>query len=433
MKRIEKKAIGFWAAVSMGIGGMVGAGIFALLGEAGAIAGSAIYISFLLAGSIALLSGYSFGKLGAKYPSAGGIVEYLTQSFGTGIFTGTMSLVLYFAALVSLSLIAKAFGNYAALFFPSSGIPLEGLFSIFIILFFVIINLRGAKDVAIFEQITVGIKFLVLVILALSGLFLFHPEFLTPKTYPPVHNIFASLAITFFAFEGFRIITNTAEDMPNPEKTLPRAIMVSIALVAMLYLIVSISVFGNLSMDTILAGKDSVLAQAAQPIFGNFGKILVTVTALIATASAINANLYSVTNVTYKLAKDGELPSVFGKPIAHSREGLLVSGVLIIVLSIFFNLGEVAAIGSIAILFVHFITHIGHFKIRKKTGVHTGVLGASILTTFMAMVLAFSYEFQHSSIVATTLLGGFLAAMVIETSLQKFGKKTIRTRIPVHK
>lgn len=112
----SKKPIDFWSAVSLGIGAMVGAGIFALIGEASAIAGSAVYISFFIAGIIALFSAYSLGKLGARYPSSGGIIEYLTQSYGVGFFTGTMGVMMYFSALVSLSLIAKAFGNYAITF-----------------------------------------------------------------------------------------------------------------------------------------------------------------------------------------------------------------------------------------------------------------------------------------------------------------------------
>ncbi len=157
------KPIGFWSAVSMGIGAMVGAGIFALLGEASAIAGSAVYISFIIGGLIAMLSAYSLGKLGATYPSSGGIVEYLSQAFGVGTFTCSMSIILYFAAVVSLSLIAKAFGNYATTFMSNeiSGLW-RTIFTTGIVIFFVLLNLKGARDVAVWERLTVGLKFLVL-------------------------------------------------------------------------------------------------------------------------------------------------------------------------------------------------------------------------------------------------------------------------------
>ncbi|MGD9387843.1 MAG: amino acid permease, partial [Gammaproteobacteria bacterium] len=111
--------VGFWSAVAMGIGAMVGAGIFALIGEAGSIAGSAVWLSFLVGGLIALLSGYSLGRLGARYPAAGGVVEYLVQGFGVGRFSGTMSVMMYIAALVAVSLVARTFGSYAHALLPA--------------------------------------------------------------------------------------------------------------------------------------------------------------------------------------------------------------------------------------------------------------------------------------------------------------------------
>ncbi len=424
------KPIGFWSAVSMGIGAMVGAGIFALLGEASAISGSAVYISFIIGGIIALFSGYSLGKLGARFPSAGGIVEYLSQAYGIGFFTGTMSIMLYLAAIVSLSLIAKAFGNYAVTFMPTDFSALwHHYFSIAIVLVFVVINLKGAKDVAVWERITVAIKFTVLCGLSIVGIIYLDPALLSSNTYPPSSDIFFSLAITFFAYEGFRVITNTAEDMPNPSKTLPRAIMTAIFLVMILYVAVALAVFGTLPTEKVIAAKDFALAEAALPIFGQPGFTVVAITALIATASAINANLYAVTNVTYQLAKDGELPSVFGKPIAHSREGLLISGLLIIILSLLFDLSEIAAIGSISILFVHAVTHIGHLKIIKKTGASRFLVSLAAIFSLLAMILALIYVSRESSKIIIILIGFIAIAATIEIALQKIAKREVKPRI----
>lgn len=424
------KPIGFWSAVSMGIGAMVGAGIFALLGEASAISGSAVYISFIAGGIIALFSGYSLGKLGARYPSAGGIVEYLSQAYGVGFFTGSMSIMLYFAAVVSLSLIAKAFGNYAVTFLPEDiAAWWHHVFSIGIILIFVIINLQGAKNVAFWERLTVAVKFSVLSGLAVAGIIYLKPDLLAPSLYPPTQDIFFSLAITFFAYEGFRVITNTAEDMPDPAKTLPRAMMASILLVMVLYVAVSFAVFGNLPTEKVIASKDFALAEAALPIFGQLGFTVVAIAALISTASSINANLYAVTNVTYQLAKDGELPSAFGKPIAHSREGLVVSGILIIILSLLFDLSEIAAIGSISILFVHAVTHLGHLKLIKETGASRFFVWLAALSSLLAMVLALIYVSQQSGHVVIVLIGFVTIAAITEIALQKILKREVVSRI----
>lgn len=428
---ISKKPIGFWSAVSMGIGAMVGAGIFALLGEASAISGSAVYISFIIGGIIALFSGYSLGKLGARYPSAGGIIEYLTQSYGVGLFTGTMGIMLYFAAIVSLSLIAKAFGNYAVTFLPANdkSALFHHIFAIGIIILFVLINLKGAKDVAIWERITVGIKFFVLSVLSIAGIIFLKPELLSTSYYPPTSDIFFSLAITFFAFEGFRVITNAAEDMPNPSKTLPSAMMTAILLVMALYVAIAFAVFGNLSVAKVIEAKDVALAEAALPIFGQVGFTIVAITALIATASAINANLYAVTNVTYQLAKDGELPAPFGKPIGHSKEGLIISGVLVIISSLLFDLSEIAAIGSISILFIHTVTHIGHLKIISETGGSKILVFIAALLSFVAMVLALIYVSKVSENIMYILIGFVLVASFSEILLRKITKKEVKPRV----
>ena len=425
----SKHSIGFWSAVSMGIGAMVGAGIFALLGEAGAIAGSAVYISFILGGIIALFSGYSLGKLGARYPSSGGIIEYLAQSYGVGTFTGTMGIMMYFAAVVSLSLIAKAFGNYAVTFFTTDHVGVLRLFfTISIVIAFVVINLRGSKDVAFWERLTVAFKFSVLSILSVVGLIYLNPALLDPALYPPEKNIFFSLAITFFAFEGFRVITNTAEDMETPEKTLPRAMITAILLVMLLYVAVSFAVFGNLPADKVIAAKDFALAQAAMPIFGHWGFVVVAIAALVSTASSINANLYAVTNISYQMAKDGELPSEFGKPIANSREGLVISGLLVIILSVLFDLSEIAAVGSISILFIHFITHVGHLKLISQTGASKFLVLLAAITTLTAMVLSLIYVSRELDQVINILIGFVFIALITEILLQKIHLRKIHPR-----
>lgn len=425
------KPIGLWSAVAMGIGAMVGAGIFALLGEASRISGSAVYISFVIGGVIALFSGYSLGKLGARYPSSGGIIEYLSQAFGPGTFTGSMGVMMYFAAVVSLSLIAKAFGNYAVTFFSfhTTHYLWSHIFSVGIVILFVLINLRGAKDVALWERITVGVKFLVLAVLSVAGIAVLKPGLLSASHYPPISNIFFSLAVTFFAYEGFRVITNVAEDMPDPSKTLPRAMVIAISLVMLLYVAITFAVFGNLPVDKVIAAKDFALAQAALPVFGKIGFTVVAITALIATASAINANLYAVTNVTYQLAKDGELPAEFGKPIGHSREGLVISGILVIVSLLLFDLSEIAAIGSISILFIHTATHLGHLKLITETGASRILVVIAALLSFTAMVLALVYVSKESDKVVSILVGFVFVAVITEILLQKLNKKEMKPRI----
>jgi amino acid transporter len=428
------RSVTFWPAVSMGIGAMVGAGIFALLGQAGAIASSAVYLSFLAGGIIALLSGYSLGKLGAKFPSSGGLVEYLIQGYGVGIFSGVMSIMMYLSAVVSVSLVASTFGVYAAsLVTAAPGPLLLNTLSAAVVLALMLVNLNGARSTTRVELIVVAIKVSVLVVFAVIGLLTVQPELLSPQRYPPFFAIFYSLAVTFFAYEGFRVITNAAEDMPDPERTLPRAIMTSIAIVMVLYVAIALAVFGHLPAERVIAAKDYALAESARPVFGEFGFRVIALAALFSTASAINAALYAITNVTYRLAKVGELPSVFGRPIRHSREGLIITSVFIIILTVCFNLSEIAAIGSVSILIIHFIVHLGHLKLLRETGASRFMVVLAALTNLAAILLSLTYLARISPQIVIVIAGFFLTATLTEISLRLIYGRTIRSRLTLVK
>ncbi|MGV6819148.1 MAG: APC family permease [Parvularcula sp.] len=423
--------VSFWSAVGMGVGAMVGAGIFALLGDAGAIAGSAVWISFLIGGVIALLSGYSFGRLGARYPAAGGLVEYLVEAYGVGRFSGAMSVAMYLGALVSISLVARTFGTYAATFFPHSvqGLLVPGMAAL-VVFAFMGINMGGARAMARAENIVVLIKMSVLVVFALVGLAFIKPAQLAPSTYPPVATIFYSVAITFFAYEGFRVITNAAEDMSHPARTLPRAMFTAIGLVMVVYVALAVAVFGNLPPDEVVAAQDYALAEAARPVFGQAGFTIVAIAALFSTASAINAALYAVTNVTYEMARNGELPKAFGKPIGNSREGLVVSSGLIILMAIFFDLSAIAQIGALSMLLIHMVTHIGHLRILKQTGAKPILIWLAVLANGAAVALG-AYHLATTKPVLLVWVGVFFAgSLAIELALRGLTGRQVTARYP---
>jgi amino acid transporter len=205
------KPIGFWSAVLMGVGAMVGAGIFALLGQAGAVAGGGVWESFLLGGVVAALSGYSFGRLGARFPSAGGLVEYLVRGFGGGFFAGSCAVLLYISGLLALALIAKAFGSYgSAVLVGEANQMAVDILALAIIGIFTWVNLKGPGEVATIENLVVCIKVAVLIAFVAVGSMYMVPDRLATAGYPSQFHIFASIGFTFFAFEGFRVITNTA-------------------------------------------------------------------------------------------------------------------------------------------------------------------------------------------------------------------------------
>ncbi len=412
---------------------MVGAGIFALLGQAGLIAGSAVWLSFVAGGIIALLSGYSIGRLGARFPSSGGLVEYLVQGYGEGVFSGAISVMMYVSSLVSVSLVARTFGSYAYQLLPSGFAQLwVEVFAVGIILLFMIINLGGSGKMARVENIIVLLKMLALGFFAIVGIATMDPEKLSPTQYPPVQSILFSLAITFFAYEGFRNITNAAEDMENPAKTLPRAIMTSIGLVMVLYVAVALAVFGNLTAQEAIKAQDYALAQAALPVFGAAGFTIMALAALLSTSSAINASLYAATNVTYQLARLGELPSAFGTPIGHSRQGLVFSSGAIIVMAVFFDLSSIAAIGAISTLAIHLIVHVGHLRLLKKTKASMAMVLLAIVVNLAAIVLSGVYLSTNSPDIIYWIAGFFVAAFFAEMALRLITGRVIVKRSDNH-
>jgi len=429
----NKKAFGLWSAVFLGIGSMVGAGIFVLLGEAGAIAGNLVWISFIFGGIIALLSGYSLAKLATAYPSRGGIVEYLVQCYGEGVFSGSVSVLFYLSAMVAIAMVAKTFGTYASMVMVGADTGMwANIYTIAILLFFMLINLAGSSLIAKSENIIVMIKLSIIVVFTIVVFFYIKPELLALKNAPPVMNVFSSVALTFFAYEGFRVITNTAEDMDNPGQTMLKAMFIAIGFVMVLYVAVAIAVFGNLSLPEIIKAQDYALAEAARPVFGQIGFTVMAVAALISTASSINANFYAVTNVTYQMAKDGELPEVYERNVWHSSEGLIISTIMIIVFVLFFKLDEIAAIGSISILFIHALVHIGHLLKIDETKASRTLIVFAILTSAVAIVLALQYTSEHIPNVGYFIAAGFVLALVIEIGFRLITKRVISKQTPIN-
>jgi len=422
----SSKSFGLWSAIFLGIGSMVGAGIFVLLGEAGAIAGNLVWISFILGGLIALLSGYSLGKLSIAYPSRGGIIEYLVQCYGEGFFSGTISILFYLSALVALSMVAKTFGTYATILTSHYSTFWVDIYTIGILFLFMLINLSGSLFIAKSENIIVIFKLSILIIFTLIAFFYLNPNLLQLKDAPLSINIFYSIGLTFFAYEGFRVITNTVEDIDNPNKNMLKAMIISILLVMILYIAVSFAVFGNLPLNKIINAKDYALAEAAKPAFGKSGFIIMSIAALVSTASSINANLYAVTNVTYQMAKDGELPKIYERNIWHSTQGLLISTIIIIILILFLDLTQIATIGSITMLFIHAIVHLGHIFKIKETRASNFLVFLAIISIIIVIFLALNYSSKFNNNIGYYITSAFIIAFILEVILRLTTKRVIK-------
>ena len=212
-------------AAFLGIGAMIGAGIFALLGEAGAVAGAAVWLSFLLAGVVALLLGYMVVKLGVRYPSSGGLIAYLLQGFGNGRLVGIASWLGYFAAIVIVcSMVAVSFGSYATSLFigDDAASGWDNVFTSIIVIAMVAINLIGAKFVDRAQSLIVVVLLAVFIVFIAVTIVDIDPGLLAFSGYPPAADIIASVALTFFAYLGFSVITFAVGDLREPGRSCRR-------------------------------------------------------------------------------------------------------------------------------------------------------------------------------------------------------------------
>jgi len=421
----EKKAFGLWSAVFLGIGSMVGAGIFIVIGQAGAITGNLVWLSFVFGGIAALLSGYSLAKLAISYPSRGGIVEYLVQGYGEGVFSGSAGVLFYFSQLIAIAAVAKSFGAYAVTFTPHGGLG-ENVFALGIVTAFIVINLVGAALVARAGNIIVCIKLTVLLFFVAVALFYVDPKLLSTGDMPALNEMLFAIGLTFFAYQGFSVITNTVEDMEDPRKTMLKAMMITIVFVGLLYIFTSIAVLGNMPLAEVIKAKDYALAQAAEPIFGPFGFKIMAATALLATASAINASLYATTEIGYTLAKEGSLPKVYTYNIHASYQGLLVSGVLIIPMILFLNLTEITMIAALIVLIIQGLTHVGHLFRIKKTGANVLLVSGAALGMFGITGLTLYYtSTKEIPMISVYIFSTVLLAFLVEIVLRSITKRVM--------
>jgi amino acid transporter len=374
-------------AAFIGVGAMVGAGIFSLLGAAGEVAGAAVWLSFLLAGIIATLQGYSFAKLGARYPSAGGLLEYVNQGFGVGHVATVTAWLTYAANGIVTAMVAVSFGSYASSIFLNGDPAWAKAFAVAVVVAMTALNVAGSTSVARVQSVIVFVVVGILAAFAAVTIANWDPSLLAPSGYPGARDIVSSVALTFFAFLGFGVVTFTAKDLADPSRQLPRAMAIAIGLATVIYVAVSLGVFGTLTVAEVIASGPTAIAVAAEPVLGHAGYVLISVTALFATAGATNAGLYPAAGLCEHLASTGQFPPVMGRRLdGGAAIGLLVAAAAILLLVIAFDLSAIASIGSAVALTIFGLVTAGHLRVRSETNARLAILVLALATTGITLL-----------------------------------------------
>ena len=378
-------------AAFLGIGAMVGAGIFALLGEAGAVAGAAVWLSFLLAGIVAGLLGYTVVKLGVRFPSSGGLIAYLIEGFGNGRLVGIASWLGYFAAIVIVcSMVAVAFGSYASSLFvgEDAASGWDNIFTSAVVLGMLAINMVGSRVVDRAQSLIVVVLLAVFAVFICVTIVDIDFDLLAFSGYPSLSDIIASVALTFFAYLGFSVITFSVGDLRDPARELPTAMYLALGVTSATYVLISLGVFGTLTVGQVTGFGETAIAEAARPTLGEAGFVMMAIAALLATASSVNATLYASGGLTAMLAKVGQFPSFFGRgsPLG-SHAGLLITSGLVLVVANIVDLSAIASVGSACSLAIFLLVGIAGYRRRHEIGANAAIVLAAITVT--AVVLAF--------------------------------------------
>lgn len=413
--------IGLKDAISIGIGGMVGGGIFAVLGLAVTLAKGATPLAFLMAGLLALITAYSYVKLSLSYPDSGGTVRFVNEGFGKSIFAGGINNLLWLSYIIMLGLYASAFGSYAPNLFTI--ISKEADFHLYasaVVLLATLINYYSITVVGKIESVAVFVKLIILI--AFIGVSIYgltqqnQLAQLSPGNWESPLTIISGGMVIFVAYEGFELIANSAPNIENPKTNVPKAYYISVGFVVLLYVIIAFVTVGSLPFEKIQEAEEYVLASAARPVLGQLGFTVMTIAALISTFSAINASLYGGSRVSYEIAEDDELPHQLTAKFWDQPVGLIITTVATLVLVNTLQLESISTAGSIGFLIVFAVVNYSGFKLADKINGKKWLPMVGFVLCIIALIALIQQEFTDNKtgvlVAAGILLGCFLMEWV---------------------
>jgi len=415
-------------ATSIGIGGMVGGGIFAVLGLAVSLAKGGTPVAFLIAGILSLVTSYSYVKLSLAFPDRGGTVKFINEGFGKTIFSGGINNLLWISYIIMLSLYASAFGSYAPNLYEITGSKSLDfhLYASAIIVFATAINYYSIKVVGAIESYAVIIKLIILLGFVGVGAYgLIGNENLAQLSFSnwesPMQLLTGGMVI-FVAYEGFELIANAAPDIKDPEKNIPKAYYYSVIFVIILYIIIAIVTVGSLPFGEIAKAEDYVLAEAAKPMLGKTGFTVITIAALISTFSAINASLYGGSRVSYEIAQDNELPHELTSQLWNQPVGLMITAFLTLVITNTLELASISVAGSIGFLLIFSMVNLVAYKRSADVKSKKSITLLGVILCGIATLVLIVQQFASNILGVSIALGIIATCFLVEWLYKKTEK-----------
>ena len=420
--------LGLKELIAIGVGGMIGGGIFSVLGLAVSITGHAAPLAFGIGSLIALAAGYSYVKLALTYRDDGASFTYLERAYPKyPNIAGIAGWTVIVGYVGTLSLYAFTFGAYGAYLLGSAqSSAARMVLSATVLLFFMFVNLWGAKTSGVAEDLIVYTKISFLAVFAIAGMVSIQRDHLLPVFDQGVRSVFMAGALIFVAFEGFQLITNAVVETKDPDRNVPRGIFGSIIITSIIYILIAVVAVGNLSQDALIKAKEYALAAAAQPVLGHAGVVLVGLAALLATSSAINSTSFGASRMMAEMAVDEKMPHAFS--FRNRTHVPWVAVVVLTGLALVFTLANsldmIAAFSSMTFLLVSMAVSIANLRLRKTTHSRPWLIWLGLLLMGVTVILLLVYLWQTQR---TTLawIGGIYAVAIVAELL--FSKRSLRT------
>jgi amino acid transporter len=248
---------------------------------------------------------------------------------------------------------------------------------------------------------------------------------LAPSGYPPLRDIISSVALTFFAFLGFGIITFTAKDLSQPSRQLPKAMYLALGIATVIYVAIALGVFGTLTVEKVIASGGTALAVAAEPALGRAGYWLMSVTALFATAGATNAGLYPAAGLSERLAETRQFPALMARKLGgRASAGLLIEAAACLVLALVFKLDAIASIGSAVALLIFTLITTAHFRVHAETGASAPILAVAIVAAGVVLVTFVFTTLVNEPASMATLLAILVLSVALDFGWKRVGRPT---------
>jgi amino acid transporter/nucleotide-binding universal stress UspA family protein len=382
--------LGLFTITMIGVGGMIGAGVFVLTGIAAGLAGPALVLAFFLNGLVTILTAMVYAELGSAFPEAGGGYLWVKEGLGgaPGFLAGWMS---WFAHAVAGSLYALGFGRFAAELWIIAGMPTFSLsvhqmtlgFMTLIIIFFITINSRGVSETGTVGNVVTMTKVTILALVALFGILTmlrvgsWHTRFTSDFMPNGFGGVLRAMGLTFIAFEGYEIIAQSGEEVKNPRRNIPRAIFLAIFMVVIIYILIAFVALGVTNPPTGMKvyeylglKKEVAVVEVARQTFPfGIGAIVLLFSGLVSTMSALNATTYSSSRVSFAMGRDRNLPAYFAK-IHMQRHtpylAVITSGALMLAMAWSLPIEQVAAATDIMFLLLFAQVNMAVMTLRHK-------------------------------------------------------------------